>query len=428
MERILLGVVANCLRTYAIFRFVRLLLPSKIKNKLLSIVVYTLFIILTSGGYYLFHTWYINIFTNILGLIFIVLMYQKNFFKDVLTIMCIYSVNIVIESLVFSVVGMYERSAAITESVNECITSIGILIFVVVLEKTKAVKQKEFKLTVSLWFGLISVPIISIIIILELLNFYTVHKKSIEIEITGILIINLVIFYLYGAIQDYYIQKIENEEFSKQIEIYGNQLNVMKNSYQKIRQLRHDMKHHLGELKYLANKEDKIQLLHYIDEMEKHMLNSEEYVSSGNQEIDGTLNYLLQTAKRTLKEVDVNVSIPEGLEIHNYMFNAMLGNLLENAIAAAVNTEKKYLKVHIKIKQSVLYINVENSFEGEVKVKNKKILSTKKDIKNHGIGLESVKKIVDEMNGIIDINWKDEIFCVNIMCYLSDIKAFCEKC
>ena len=162
MERILLGVVANCLRTYAIFRFVRLLLPSKIKNKLLSIVVYTLFIILTSGGYYLFHTWYINIFRNILGLIFIVLMYQKNFFKDVLTIMCIYSVNIVIESLVFSVVGMYERSAAITESVNECITSIGILIFVVVLEKTKAVKQKEFKLTVSLWFGLISVPIISI--------------------------------------------------------------------------------------------------------------------------------------------------------------------------------------------------------------------------------------------------------------------------
>lgn len=229
------------------------------------------------------------------------------------------------------------------------------------------------------------------------------------------------IFYLYGAIQDYYIQKIENEEFSKQIEIYGNQLNVMKNSYQKIRQLRHDMKHHLGELKYLANKEDKIQLLHYIDEMEKHMLNSEEYVSSGNQEIDGTLNYLLQTAKRTLKEVDVNVSIPEGLEIHNYMFNAMLGNLLENAIAAAVNTEKKYLKVHIKIKQSVLYINVENSFEGEVKVKNKKILSTKKDIKNHGIGLESVKKIVDEMKGIIDINWKDEIFCVNIMCYLSDL-------
>lgn len=421
MERILLGVVANCLRTYAIFRFVRLLLPSKIKNKLLSMVVYILFIILTSGGYYLFHTWYINIFTNILGLIFIVLMYQKNFFKDVLTIMCIYSVNIVIESLVFSVVGMYERSAAITESVNECITSIGVLIFVVVLEKTKAVKQKEFKLTVSLWFGLISVPIISIIIILELLNFYTVHEKSIEIEITGILIINLVIFYLYGAIQDYYIQKIENEEFSKQIEIYGNQLNVMKNSYQKIRQLRHDMKHHLGELKYLANKEDKIQLLHYIDEMEKHMLNSEEYVSSGNQEIDGTLNYLLQTAKRTLKEVDVNVSIPEGLEIHNYMFNAMLGNLLENAIAAAVNTEKKYLKVHIKIKQSVLYINVENSFEGEVKVKNKKILSTKKDIKNHGIGLESVKKIVDEMKGIIDINWKDEIFCVNIMCYLSDL-------
>ena len=115
-----------------------------------------------------------------------------------------------------------------------------------------------------------------------------------------------------------------------------------------------------------------------------------------------------------------------GLECCENNITITVSNL--DYLKQLLSKEYNNLKVHIKIKQSVLYINVENSFEGEVKVKNKKILSTKKDIKNHGIGLESVKKIVDEMNGIIDINWKDEIFCVNIMCYLSDIKAFCEKC
>ena len=139
----------------------------------------------------------------------------------------------------------------------------------------------------------------------------------------------MAIFYLYGAVQDYYRQKIEKEEFFNRMEIYANQLDIMKNSYQKIKELRHDMRHHLGELKYLANTNEKKQLLAYIEDMELHMINTEEYVSSGNKEIDGTLNYLLQTAKKKLKEVDVSVSIPENLEIHNYLFNVILGNLLE---------------------------------------------------------------------------------------------------
>jgi len=331
-------------------------------------------------------------------------------------------VNVVIESPVFAIITTDVGSDHILESVNECIASIGMLLFVVILEKTKAVKNKEFQIGFSLWSALMSVPVISIIIILVLLNSAALHANNIEIAITGMLIINLVIFYLYGAIQDYYKQKLEKEEFYYRMGIYENQLNIMKDSYQKIRELRHDMRHHLSELKYLANNNENMRLIHYIEDMEKHMLNAEEYVSSGNKEIDGTLNYLLQTAKKRLKEVDVSISIPEGLEVHNYLFNVVLGNLLENAMEAAIKTERKYLKIHIKLKQSVLYINVENSFNGEVKLKEQKIMTSKSDTKEHGIGLDSVKRMVDEMNGMLDLRWKKDIFCVNVMFYLQDIE------
>lgn len=422
MERIVLGVIANVLRTYAIYRFMNLLYYPKVENKVLKNGVYILFVVLTSGGYYILQNTYVNIMTNLVGLVLIVLIYQGTFKKNILTIFSIYSVNVVIESLVFAIITTEIGSDYILESVNECITSIGILLFVVILEKTKAVKNKEFQIGFSLWSSLISIPIISIIIILVLLNSSALSANNIEIEIIGMLIINLVIFYLYGAIQDYYKQKMEKEEFYYRMEIYGNQLDIMKNSYQKIRELRHDMRHHLGELKYLANNDEKAQLIHYIEDMEKYMLNAEEYVSSGNKEIDGTLNYLLQTAKKSLKEVDVSVSIPEGLEVHNYLFNVILGNLLENAIEAAKKTEKKYLKIHIKLKQSVLYINVENSFNGEIKLKEQKIITSKKNSKKHGIGLNSVKRMVDEMNGMLDLRWKNDIFCVNVMFYLRDIE------
>lgn len=422
MERIVLGVIANVLRTYAIYRFMNLLYFPKVENKILKNGVYILFVVLTSGGYYILQNTYVNIMTNLVGLVLIVSIYQGTFKKNILTIFSIYSVNVVIESLVFAIISTDIGSDYILESVNECITSIGILLFVVILEKTKAIKNKEFQIGFSLWSGLISVPIISIIIILVLLNSSALRANNIEIEIIGMLIINLVIFYLYGAIQDYYKQKMEKEEFYYRMEIYGNQLDIMKNSYQKIRELRHDMRHHLSELKYLANNDEKTQLIHYIEDMEKHMLNAEEYVSSGNKEIDGTLNYLLQTAKKSLKEVDVSVSIPEGLEVHNYLFNVILGNLLENAIEAAIKTERKYLKIHIKLKQSVLYINVENSFNGEVKLKEQKIVTSKKNTKEHGIGLDSVKRMVDEMNGMLDLRWKNDIFCVNVMFYLKDLE------
>lgn len=422
MERIVLGVIANILRSYAIYRFMKLLYSEEKKNEFLKFSAYVLFVVLTSGGYYLLQNTYVNILTNIVGLILIVSRYQGSLKKNILTVLSIYSVNVVVESLVFSIITTNTGSDYILESVNECITSMGILLFVVILEKTKAIKNKEFQIDFSLWSGLISVPVISIIIIVMLLKSSSLSADYIEIEIMGILIINLVIFYLYGAIQDYYKQKIEKEEFYYRMEVYSNQLDIMKNSYQKIRELRHDMRHHLGELKYLANNGEKLQMVQYIEDMEKHMLSAEEYVSSGNKEIDGTLNYLLQMAKKKLKKVDVSVSIPEGLEIHNYFFNVILGNLVENAIEAAIKTEQKYLKVHIKLKQSVLYITVENSFDGEIKLREQKIMTSKKDIKEHGIGLESVKRMVDEMNGMLDLKWEKNIFCVNVMFYLSDIE------
>lgn len=421
MERVILGVIANVLRTYAIYRFIGLFYFSKTENKWIKSGVYVLFVILTSGGYYLLNNQYVNIFTNLVGLVLIVSTYQGSIKKNVLSIISIYSVNVVIESLVFSIIKTNGKTSDILESVNECIVSIGILLFVVVLEKTRAIKKKEFQIRSSLWSWLISVPVISIVIILLMLNSTGLGERNIEIEIAGILVINLAIFYLYGAVHDYYRQKIEKEEFFNRMEIYANQLDIMKNSYQKIKELRHDMRHHLGELKYLANTNEKKQLLAYIEDMERHMINTEEYVSSGNKEIDGTLNYLLQTAKKKLKEVDVSVSIPENLEIHNYLFNVILGNLLENAIAAAVKTERKYLKIHIKLKQNVIYIAVENSYNGEVKIKDNKIMTSKKDKKSHGIGLESVKRMVEEMNGMLDIQWKESVFTVNIMFYLEEI-------
>lgn len=421
IRSMILGVMANILRTYTIYKFMEMFYLSKNVKSCWKFIVYTIYVCLTSGGYYIFHNTLLNIFTNILGLFLIILLYYGNLWKNCLIIVCIYCVNIAMESFVFSLIKIGRNSDIILESINECITSIGLLILVIIIEKTRAIKAKDYHMKISLWLALISIPVVSNFIIINLVYKKMYNEKYVQIEILGILLINIVVFYLYGALQDYYRQKVEKETFFYKMKIYGNQLDILKDSNQKMRELRHDMKHHLSELKYLArNGEDK-SILIYIDNMEKYMLNTREYIDSGNKDIDGTLNYLLQKAKDKLNQVDVAISIPEGIEIHNYLFNVILGNLLENAIDGATYSEKKYLKISMKTKQNVMFINIVNSFSGEVKLQNNKLLTTKNNEEQHGIGLNSVKRMVDEMNGSINIKWESGYFNVSVMLYMDTI-------
>ncbi len=106
------------------------------------------------------------------------------------------------------------------------------------------------------------------------------------------------------------------------------------------------MKHHMNEIKLLANQSDMVGIHDYIDQMEMFMHNPKEIVASGNMENDSLLNYMPQKAKEELETVCVKVMLPEDIK-HSFDINVLLGNLLENAIEAAKQTDKKYLGVNI---------------------------------------------------------------------------------
>ncbi len=220
-------------------------------------------------------------------------------------------------------------------SVYECITSMGILLIVVLLEKTISVKRKNSQIEGFLWVVLLGIPIVSIGMVVVLVRNEIEKSYLIVVEVIGLLVINLIVFYLYNALENFYIQKKEQELIKQQINMYENELEIMKKSYYNIRGLRHDMKHHMMELKFLVKKGAYDEILSYIDSMGIFMLNSDEYVDSGNKEIDSTLNYLLQKADKILDNTKISIVLPENLSVHTFSINVILGNLLDNAIEAA---------------------------------------------------------------------------------------------
>ena len=102
MEDIILGVLANILRAYAIYHFMELLhVPKKIP-RYIKLLIYIVFVVMTSGGYYFFHNQILNIVTNILGLCIISMLYNGSKTKKFVLAFCIYAINVIVEGLVFS--------------------------------------------------------------------------------------------------------------------------------------------------------------------------------------------------------------------------------------------------------------------------------------------------------------------------------------
>ena len=82
----------------------------------------------------------------------------------------------------------------------------------------------------------------------------------------GFLLINTFVFYLYHFLAEYYADRMEKQMLEQSIQIYRHQLDVIKESQERVNELRHDMKHHMVELKEMA-KEVGGQLVQYLDDM-----------------------------------------------------------------------------------------------------------------------------------------------------------------
>ena len=95
----------------------------------------------------------------------------------------------------------------------------------------------------------------------------------------------------------------------------------------------------------------------------------------------------------------------------------LLGNLLDNAIEASRGNDRKEIELYIMKNQGELEIKVENRITVPVLGGNTGLKTTKKDKKNHGFGIVSVKNIVEKYHGLMDVYEKNGKFCVSVILY-----------
>ncbi len=232
-------------------------------------------------------------------------------------------------------------------------------------------------------------------------------------------------FYVHDQLARLYEERLKLALHAQEREYYYTQCQIMQESVEQVKSVRHDMKFHLATLRSYSNdiKADKIS--HYVDSLLGKIRTKNIYSDSGNIAFDSILNFKLQPINEDAINVTLYTCIPKDLAMDVADIITIMGNLLDNAVAAVMDCKDKWLNIYIEYSRQTLFIQVKNPFSGVVKYdelpnnesKKVKIKSTK-TLGDHGYGLKNVQKAVDKYTGQMEVNHENQVFCVNLLLYV----------
>ena len=186
----------------------------------------------------------------------------------------------------------------------------------------------------------------------------------------------------------------------------------MEESYNRTRELRHDLKNHILSLRGIAENGTKEQLLEYLDKM-TDAVEEATYVSvSKNSAVDAIINEKMLLAQKNSIATHFDIAPLDSEHVPSMDICTILSNALDNAIEACVKIEnpaERYINVKITTENGI-FISVVNPSVEAPKKRAGIFISSKKDTVNHGLGLKSIKRTVDKHNGDILIKYENGIF------------------
>lgn len=296
------------------------------------------------------------------------------------------------------------------------ILSIIFLALLIFLMKYK--KLPVMKLSIKVWF-LIDVIML---VLTSMMMFFSYILDVFQLEgrtfFAGQVLMAfgqiLIIILLYGII----FSGHSIYELRRQKEISEIQNKLQREYFQKLlaretetKRFRHDIINDLLQFQnYCANKKyDKLE--HYLENTlgavyEIH----NNYYNVGNDIVNTVLNYYLLPLKES-HTISVQGYISGKISMDERELCILVSNMVKNATEALQKIKDGYLWIKICEGEEFLYIEVKNSFQGEVVFDKKGMpISSKKNRENHGIGTYNIIDIAKKNGGTYQIEIEEHVF------------------
>ncbi len=417
---VLIELIVNILRTVVIKQAVEIFMTKKdIQTKTVQFA-YGLYCFATSIAYCAWKVSFLYEFCNFIGILGLTFCYDDTWKKRLWTTVTLFCIDL--SCLLVAVFSFQGNVFGIQLFLKK---AAGVILFLISITAISHISDSDdFRQAIfdkRQAFLLLVTPVVSLIVLFSTLYIKSRYNKVPVIVSGCMLMINLSIFYLYHEMLKSYRHLQERERYRQQKELYQNQMEVILESQNRVRSLRHDMKNHILALQAVIRNGREEEVQEYLQKMQEFMINPAEYVMTGNEQIDSILNYKIRRAKELLNVVETKITIPEKLNLYSFDLNVILGNLLDNALEAAVQTEEKQLAIQMSMDRGVLFFNIRNSYQ-EKASEEKRIGNTAKGFRqHHGIGMKNVRAIVEKYHGDMEITCVNGYFEVDIIIYEKDL-------
>lgn len=247
------------------------------------------------------------------------------------------------------------------------------------------------------------------------------QERSVNLWITltalGIFLDNIIIYYVVQKLSDWINKEKEYEVVQYQNEVLIKATLEKDEMNKEVRKIWHDFNNHMSCIDMLLQMGNIEKARAYIKNMNASCQTTYMGIKTGNEMADVVINQKFMLAKAHNIDLIVSGGLDEELNINQMDLCALLCNSLDNAIEACrqiEDKEKRKASLSLKIHKEYLLIDVSNSVKKEA-VNNKKLITTKKDKSRHGIGMLSMRTIVEKYGGNLEWKYENNQFLLSIM-------------
>ncbi len=207
-----------------------------------------------------------------------------------------------------------------------------------------------------------------------------------------------------------------NSQIEQHQSILLKKLEIMEESEEAARRLRHDFRHHIRNITEYVRKGETKELLHYLGEYSGEIEKTARQRICANPVIDNVLTVYVNQACKEGIQVDFDISTDKDGGIGAVDMVAILANLMENAIHGCHESgkEHKTIRVQMGTKAGKLFIVVENTCKEEILFKDG--LPDRSRLRQRkGIGISSIMKSVEKYGGDVDFRSENGKFISRII-------------
>lgn len=301
------------------------------------------------------------------------------------------------------------------------------------IKRTK--KDSTYSLKWNEWFVLLIIPVISIftmsfvsLIIINIEEQLSPMQHIFSIlSILGILMTNSLVYVLYVNMQKDHAKQLEYSILQQAFKSQEKSVEETKILYQSVRSIRHDLKQHFQVALTMLHSG---KINEAVDYMEKYNDTVLDGISNKVFCDNDVVNYIINSKSKICSDRHIKIYIYIANEIPEFSdldLCVLLGNALDNAIEGVSCDGNNEIYLEFRNVDNFFMISVKNTIINSVLEYNPNLISTKNEKELHGLGILSMKEVVQKYNGSIEFYESDNKFCCDMLLDIPDNMQFKSK-